>query len=263
MIIFFQRYILSGHIILQTDSPNGQLRVTLYQQPRFAMIFPGQGSDGPGVLVLTGIKESKKIFSTKIDICNTIDTIYWKPEEVIAGKMLTIPIPESYYDSIFYKSYYDQKKILVAADQSDTLVINALLKDGTTLNEKVFPHESPVLKAAINEDTFMISWLLKQDKYLQRLNNTKNGLLADQSIINNSKMLAYLLKSGLNPNTPDYYGYTPVYKAIQFENIEALKILFEHGARIDTANTQIQFVLRKARKSFADQFGELLNGKVN
>jgi ankyrin repeat protein len=70
-------------------------------------------------------------------------------------------------------------------------------------------------------------------------------------------MLQYLIQIGIDPNAPNYFGYTPVYQAIQFENIDDLKILIKNGVTIDTANPQIRFILSKANNDFITKFNNL------
>lgn len=47
------------------------------------------------------------------------------------------------------------------------------------------------------------------------------------------KMISALLDAGTDVNYADVYGYTPLIKAVEMNNIRATKLLVEHGADID------------------------------
>jgi hypothetical protein len=50
--------------------------------------------------------------------------------------------------------------------------------------------------------------------------------------------LRYLLEKGFDPNKPNAFGKTPLMYAAQRNQVEALKILLEHGADVDAATTR-------------------------
>ena len=55
----------------------------------------------------------------------------------------------------------------------------------------------------------------------------------------NMTILKILLESNTsNPNFADHNGQTPIYRAIEHENIEAIDLLLDHGAKIDISDHQ-------------------------
>lgn len=50
----------------------------------------------------------------------------------------------------------------------------------------------------------------------------------------NLALINALLEMGANPNTPRDNNFTPLYDAIQSGNLEAVKLLRQHGARLDS-----------------------------
>lgn len=86
-------------LYLEQTRPDGKISVTLYHAPTFFFSFPGQGSDGPGFLVVTDRMRKRRIYSQKIDILNTIDTIVWKHDRILVGKWITVTLPPTCFDS--------------------------------------------------------------------------------------------------------------------------------------------------------------------
>ncbi|GEM_PF-5945262 len=86
-------------IYLEQNRSDGKISVTLYHAPTLFFSFPGQGSGGPGFLVVTDRMRNRRIHSQKIGILNTIDTIIWKHDRILVGKWITVTLPPACYDS--------------------------------------------------------------------------------------------------------------------------------------------------------------------
>ena len=88
---------------------------------------------------------------------------------------------------------------------------------------------------------------LRQESIGERDDNNDGESLLTFAIMQ-PKLLRVLLEKGLNPNRQNAFGKTPLMYAAQFNSLEAIKILLEHGAltelttvsSIDTCNYTIQ-----------------------
>lgn len=69
----------------------------------------------------------------------------------------------------------------------------------------------------------------------------------DQTNINRLNIVKLLLEKGANPNIrPDNYGATAIDIVIQNKNLDLLKLLFDHGAKVDTCSGWGEYPLHSA-----------------
>lgn len=145
-----------------------------------------------------------------------------------------------YYNDPLFTAILEKKKDL-------SLLIEKYKENNTKRDDKVAL--ITFLNAAIiqNYDLKEISNIIENIR-IDNLNNKGNfGYISAPLFIaiNNLKILEFLLKDWFfNPNQRNSFGKTPIFRAVQENNLKAAEILLKYGAHIDL-NTYI-FASKKA-----------------
>jgi len=56
----------------------------------------------------------------------------------------------------------------------------------------------------------------------------------------NIKIVEFVLDNGAELDTPDFYGYTPLHRALNIGNIEAVELFINRGADVNNTNNKIK-----------------------
>ena len=136
----------------------------------------------------------------------------------------------SYPDSSIY--YYSSPEnipgIKPKITKSTTLAeLKVLLqrKDAHKITEGIFR-----ASLALNKPRVFIQYIIENGG--SRFINSGNESLLSLALAN-SETLAYLISVGTNVNQANPFGKTPLYYAIQFDRLDAVKLLLLNGAEIN------------------------------
>ena len=189
------------------------------------------------------IKEIAQYYQRQFDLNHKKST---KIAEIAIDYYLAkyLPIEKNiwskYYNDPLFTAILEKKKDL-------SLLIEKYKENNTKRDDKVAL--ITFLNAAIiqNYDLKEISNIIENIR-IDNLNNKGNfGYISAPLFIaiNNLKILEFLLKDWFfNPNQRNSFGKTPIFRAVQENNLKAAEILLKYGAHIDL-NTYI-FASKKA-----------------
>jgi ankyrin repeat protein len=121
-----------------------------------------------------------------------------------------------------------------AAEGVDGQVVERLLEAGANVDNSDHEQSTPLNKAALYGNRDVVEKLLTANPDIEAVDWTGQAALHSAAIRGNDErsdaVLESLLANGAKVNTLTKDGYTPVHLAILVGNIEAVRIVAEHGA---------------------------------
>ncbi|MDA7705551.1 ankyrin repeat domain-containing protein [Rickettsiales bacterium] len=189
------------------------------------------------------INELSRYYNKKLNIAQNKS---YKISKISLNNYLTNYLPIS--NNIWAKYYNDPLFIAILNNKNNLL---PLITKYTEKHKKERDKIALItfLNAAIIRDYDLnsISSIINNIR-IDNLNNKGDFAYISAPLfvaINNANILEFLLKDWLfNPNQRNSFGKTPIFRAIQENNLESTKILIKYGAHIDL-NTYI-FASKKA-----------------
>jgi ankyrin repeat protein len=100
------------------------------------------------------------------------------------------------------------------------------------------PHEETVLHYLVVENRLeAVRWLFTKGVDCNTVNSFGNTPLMDSIVLNNEEMVALLLENGADPNFQNEFGDTALHKAYESKSSDLIKeLLRRHGASDDILN---------------------------
>ena len=121
-----------------------------------------------------------------------------------------------------------------AVKQNNKKITMFLLENGTNVQNVgnfLFPGQNRHSALLYVKDESMIELLIKFGGNINFIVGQNNyHLIHKAARLNNYVLLKYQLENGINPNTVDNEGYTPLHIAVNFKKINCIKLLLEYGA---------------------------------
>ncbi|GEM_PF-749567 len=149
-----------------------------------------------------------------------------------------------------------------AASSGNLELVKYIVNNGVSVNKKDSKGRTPVYYAIEHGHLDILKYLVQQGAELNdklRFEDKKTALhiaaeIGDTDIIN------YLIYKGFDVNKKDKKGWSPVFYAVKNGNLNALKCLVKHGARLDIRDKSKKSLIQVAKEYHWDKIVEYLKG---
>lgn len=184
--------------------------------------------------------------------------------------------------NINVKNNYDETPLMLAVDEGDLEMVEALLDKGTDINAQRkaimnlsnkpnYSHEgntalfSALVLAVKEEGSDMLEFLLEKGADSNIKNKEGETVLHWVSMFNQKECIKLLMDYGADVNAIDNEGNTPLISACLAitPDIENIKILLDTGAEINAVNNEGNTVLLCIASSTIDYDTEIIDFLIN
>ena len=127
------------------------------------------------------------------------------------------------------------EELIQAIKDKNTERATKLINEGANVNflNKADANNSPLMYAVVQDDAAVAELLLNKGAELEQKNSRGETALAQSALSSRARMCKLLISRGADVNTTYWDGWTPIVIAARYGNLEIVKMLIDAGADKD------------------------------
>ena len=209
--------------------------------------------DDASITSVVSIKETRHFpneYQKEIKVPKRIKTLkddLYSLEDVYSIKQVT---DAAHYDSLLFD----------AAKEGDVTLCEQCLANGANPNWRDMLGNTPLQWAAINGKSKVAKILIQAGAKMDNVcKDTRNSIMHSAAKGGSCSILKWLLKAGIEPDSRNHEGATPLMRAVEFRHLKLIQYLLRHRANVNARDKHGTTPLHLAtRLGFTEIAAELL-----